>query len=190
MNFIEEFFVQDLNLCTELIKFFSKQKSKATPGVWFSENYKQNINPDVKDSLDLTIKGSLAQEPCIKKYLGELTAIAQQYIEKYPSCNYYQKWGIKEPFNIQFYQPGGGFKVFHTERGSCQTPQCHRHLVFMTYLNTVTDGGETEFLNQQIKVKPVKGKTLIWPADWTHTHRGIPSFTQKKYIVTGWFSFI
>jgi hypothetical protein len=60
----------------------------------------------------------------------------------------------------------------------------------MTYLNTVTDGGETEFFWQKIKVKPEKGLTLIWPSDFTHTHRGIPSPSQKKYIVTGWFNIL
>jgi hypothetical protein len=59
----------------------------------------------------------------------------------------------------------------------------------MTYLNDLTDGGETEFHYQQVKVKPEKGLTLIWPADWTHTHRGIPSETQEKYIVTGWLNY-
>ena len=49
------------------------------------------------------------------------------------------------------------------------------------------DQGETEFKYQKIKYKPVKGKSLIWPTDFTHTHRGIPSPTQEKWIATGWF---
>jgi hypothetical protein len=60
----------------------------------------------------------------------------------------------------------------------------------MTYLNDVNDDGETEFYYQNLKIKPQKGKTVIWPADWTHTHRGITSPTQEKYIITGWFNFI
>ena len=58
----------------------------------------------------------------------------------------------------------------------------------MTYLNDVPDGG-TEFLYQNIKTKAQKGLTLIWPAHFTHTHRGIVSKTQPKYIITGWWSF-
>ena len=65
----------------------------------------------------------------------------------------------------------------------------NRHLVFMTYLNTVKSGGETEFYHQKVKVKPKKGKTLIWPSEWTHIHRGRTSFKEDKYIITGWFSF-
>ena len=59
----------------------------------------------------------------------------------------------------------------------------------MTYLNDVSDGGETAFLYQNVKVKPEKGLTLIWPAEWTHTHKGMVSMTQTKYIITGWYSF-
>jgi hypothetical protein len=60
----------------------------------------------------------------------------------------------------------------------------------MTYLNDITDEGETEFFHQQIKIQPRKGLTLIWPADWTYTHRGITSPTQDKYIITGWFNYV
>ena len=59
----------------------------------------------------------------------------------------------------------------------------------MTYLNDVTDGGETEFLHQKFKIKPEKGLSIIWPADWTFTHKGVVSPTQTKYIATGWYEY-
>ena len=59
----------------------------------------------------------------------------------------------------------------------------------MIYLNDVTDGGHTEFLNQKKKYQPRTGDVLIWPAYFTHTHRGITSKSQTKYIATGWFNF-
>ena len=49
--------------------------------------------------------------------------------------------------------------------------------------------GGTEFCHQNLIVQPKKGLTLIWPADWTFTHRGVPSPTQEKIITTGWFNF-
>ena len=57
----------------------------------------------------------------------------------------------------------------------------------MTYLNNVPDGG-TEFLYQKITTPAKKGLTLIWPSDWTHTHRGQISNEHEKYIATGWYS--
>jgi len=92
-----------------------------------------------------------------------------------------------EPFfNIQRYLPEEGFKTYHCERAVLKSTP--RVLVWMVYLNTVTHKGETEFLYQHHFESPEQGKLVIWPADWTYTHRGIPSPTQTKYILTGWFS--
>ena len=56
----------------------------------------------------------------------------------------------------------------------------------MIYLNDVTEGGYTEFPSQNKLFQPRTGDILIWPAFWTHPHRGITSKTQTKYIITGW----
>ena len=59
----------------------------------------------------------------------------------------------------------------------------------MTYLNTVKNAG-TEFKYQKLKTKAVKGKTVIWPASWTHTHRGSDNDKKEKIIIAGWFNFV
>jgi hypothetical protein len=64
-----------------------------------------------------------------------------------------------------------------------------RLLVFILYLNTIEEGGETEFLYQKKRIQPVEGRLLIWPAGFTHTHRGNPPLKDNKYIVTGWLEF-
>ena len=45
----------------------------------------------------------------------------------------------------------------------------------MTYLNDVADedGGSTVFTHYGLEVQPQKGHTLIWPAEWTHAHKGV-----------------
>ena len=65
----------------------------------------------------------------------------------------------------------------------------HRVLAWITYLNDVEKDGETEFLYYNTKIKPEKGKTVIWPSEWTHAHRGIPANNCLKYVITGWFHF-
>ena len=93
-------------------------------------------------------------------------------------------------FNIQRYLPGDHFSKIHTERASTSTS--HRVFAWMTYLNAVNeqDGGCPNFSTFNLKIKPKKGLSLIWPTDFTHTHRGIPSPTEEKMIVTGGFDFI
>ena len=60
----------------------------------------------------------------------------------------------------------------------------------MVYLNTVNDKGGTEFKYLKHTENAEQGKLVIWPADWTGTHRGIVSPTEIKYIMTGWYSLI
>ena len=59
-------------------------------------------------------------------------------------------------------------------------------LVGMVYLNTVQKGGETEFFHQEIKLKPVKGTLVIFPAGITHIHKGNAPVSGRKYIINKW----
>lgn len=83
--------------------------------------------------------------------------------------------------------PGGGYHVWHGEQGP--GTQANRVVVYMLYLNTIEEeGAETEFLYQKLRVKPEENLMLLWPASYTHAHRGNPVLgTQSKYVVTGWF---
>ena len=84
--------------------------------------------------------------------------------------------------------PGQGYHKWHCENAG-DNFSLKRHLTFMTYLNDVTDSGETAWKFQNEKVKPEKGLTVIWPTAWMFTHRGVSSQTQTKYIATGWYNF-
>ena len=57
----------------------------------------------------------------------------------------------------------------------------------MTYLNDIKTGGGTFWHYQNLTTKPKKGLTVIWPAIWTHTHKGLPAPKELKYICTGWY---
>ena len=58
------------------------------------------------------------------------------------------------------------------------------------YLSDVEEGGELEFLYQNKRVKPKKGDFVVWPAYFTHMHRGNPPISDEKYIVTGWYQYV
>jgi hypothetical protein len=87
-------------------------------------------------------------------------------------------------FKIQKTEIGGGYHIWHCENGA--RAQLTRVGVWMLYLNDVEEGGETEFLYQHKRFKPKTGTLVIWPAGYTHTHRGNPPLSNTKYIVTGW----
>lgn len=89
---------------------------------------------------------------------------------------------------MQRTSPGGGYHVWHGEQGN--GAHADRVLVYMLYLNALgeQEGGETEFLYQRLRLQPEENTMVIWPATFTHAHRGNTVLGQKaKYIVTGWF---
>jgi hypothetical protein len=88
---------------------------------------------------------------------------------------------------IQKTVPGGGYHIWHAE--DTARHMVNRILVFTLYLNDVEDGGETEFLYLSKRVQPKTGRMIIWPAGFTHTHRGNPPLKGDKYIITGWVEF-
>lgn len=94
--------------------------------------------------------------------------------------------------NLQKYvKASGGYHHWHSEiypqNASCET--LHRVLLFQYYLNDVTEGGETEFLYQERKVEARKGRLIIAPAGFTHTHKGHVAKSGDKYIATSWILF-
>ena len=178
--------LSDLSICDKLIEKHKLSKNKYE-GLIGGTGGTNIVNKNIKDSTDIHLD---YKDPLALEYVKLLQEINLKYIEKFQFCNNYSAWAITEQINVQFYKPGGGFKEWHTERTSRDGEAAFRHLVFMTYLNDVDDEGETEFFHQNLKIKPKKGLTVIWPSDWTYTHRGIPSMTQEKYIITGWFNFV
>jgi hypothetical protein len=86
---------------------------------------------------------------------------------------------------VQKTPTGGGYHVWHDENGNQSVSD--RVAVWMIYLNDDYEGGETEFLYYKKRIKPERGKLLIWPAGYTHTHRGGMVLSGNKYVVTGWF---
>lgn len=58
-----------------------------------------------------------------------------------------------------------------------------RFLVFFFYLNTVTEGGETEFPRLGYAVRPKRGRCLVFPPLWMFPHCGRIPVSHSKYIV-------
>jgi hypothetical protein len=150
--------------------------------------------PEVKSSSDITFNPTYLYNPIWGDLLKSLVSIIEEEINEYTlkfSEGLYNISELKlDPlFNIQRYYPGEGYHKFHCERGA-NTKNLKKVLVWMVYLNDVTEGGQTEFYYQNHKEAAEQGKIVIWPSDWTHIHRGITSPTQTKYILTGWFSHI
>ena len=92
-----------------------------------------------------------------------------------------------EDIRIKRYRVGGEEK-FEPHFDSMDD-KANRFLVFLWYLNDVTEGGETEFLNLGIKVAPRTGRLLMFPPYWMFQHAGLPPLSNDKYIVSTYLLF-
>jgi|TARA_R100001463_G_scaffold15275_1_gene39881 hypothetical protein len=114
-----------------------------------------------------------------------LTRALEEYTNDYPILKEHYLYSIR--IKCQKTPIGGGFHAWHSDNLPSYT---RRILVWMIYLNDVEEGGETEFLYQPKRIKAEKGKIVIFPADFMHTHRGNPPISNEKYVLTGWFNII
>lgn len=85
---------------------------------------------------------------------------------------------------IQKTLPGQGYHIWHFESDAPE--RADRICSWGFYLNTVEQGGETEFLYQSMRIPAVQGTLVLWPATYTHVHRGNPPLEGEKYLLTGW----
>jgi len=201
MNFI--YAKSDLlskSTCNELIDLFECQKENHIDG-YIVSNGVSTVDWLKKKSTDICIDDSYFTNSNWAFSLNKFYKLLSDQIKEYKDTfSEYQegipilglecldKWSIDIPFNFQKYNPNDGYFSWHCEVAGIKTS--HRILAWMIYLNDVFEGGGTEFKFQDYKSPAEQGKLLIWPAYWTHIHRGIPSKTEVKYILTGWVSFI
>ena len=186
-SFIHGCYIPD-HICDDLIKYFDEHPDRHQSGESYGTGkIKTKIIVDdvVKKSTDIRFFGD-TDGIILSEYMMYLNMCISEYEYKYHQASHMASYGITEVTNLQKYEPGEGYKAWHCERsGISQQTRC---LAFMTYLNDVPEGG-TEFMYQKITSPAKKGLTMIWPSDWTHTHRGQISQTHKKYILTGWLNY-
>ena len=166
----------------------------------------QGLNKNIKDTEDLIIpnipeKSGLDKWNKIHKFLEkELAKNIKEYVkmldnnvnmnhEKENTTLLYNTFNsdklTNENFMIQRYTKQKGRYIYHNDFLSNWEQKKYRVVTFLWYLNTVEEGGETEFWGTH-KIKPEAGKLLLFPASWTFPHRGKMPISSDKYIITGW----
>lgn len=173
--------------CNQVIDFFERARAAGFGGTRAEvERIPKHIKDDATIGLPY-INIDLQFNQTSGLLDGFLTPFMQQFYNRYVAdfsiLENNQKQSVYA-IRIQKTNPGGGYHIWHSDNHGRQ--YCTRLTVFSLYLNTVEEGGETEFLYQGIRIKPEQGTLIIWPSGFTHTHRGNPPLSGTKYIVTGW----
>ena len=184
-TFIGAYDIENNKLCEDLIIFFENNKELQKHG-----RVAGGVDTKIKKTTDITIYPYQLKDEkfsIFNEYFNLLKQCYEIYKETYPFLKTFANQMTVGSFNLQKYNAGDHFARLHSERTSLDN--IHRLFAWMTYLNDVEDGGTTNFNYFDIKIKPKIGKTLIWPAEWTHAHTGDLLKEGKKYIITGWIQF-
>ena len=186
-NFIGAWMLEPLSICDELITHFETNQGKQKTG-----RAGGRMNLEAKNSIDITISPkelNIACNAVFKAYFESLFDCYEDYVTQWPFLKVFREELHIGRFNLQRYQIGQHFQKVHTERSSLRN--LDRLFAWMTYLNDVdsNDGGATVFTHYGLAIQPKKGLTLIWPAEWTHAHKGSVLRKNSKYIITGWMHF-
>lgn len=168
-------------LCRQIIQRFEAAADEQYQGL-----IGQTLNKDqsIKRSTDLVLSGKPHWKDMDQNLFRSLGLAMREFRERYP----YFKGPFKDMgYAVQRTNPGE-FYHWHIDGGSHDFSQ--RQLVAIWYLNDVPGpGGTTEFLFQDVKIKPEIGKLVLFPPFWTHEHRGAMLEQGVKYIATTWVCF-
>jgi|TARA_B100001245_G_C22890623_1_gene428897 hypothetical protein len=182
--------------CENLIKWFEQNNREGRGGVKKTLSRQQaerDMSKTRKDSelywlgLDSTLVGY--EHPMLKEFDSIVWKSYAKFEEVYGTgLNSIGAHKLSTSIKIQRYAPTQGYHVWHPDV-TCNN-NSGRILVCLLYLNTIKEGGETEFLYQKMRVPAVQGTLVLFPTAWTHLHRGNPPFSGNKYIINTWLQFI
>jgi hypothetical protein len=171
-------------------KIWTRQDAEGVPATqkeddayYLGGTEREYLPIEEKDKLMLNSDMSLLREfttinwSCYKKYS-----------EKYGILGDISRHQISSVVKIQKTEPSQGYHIWHCD--SSDVMSSRKIMVVILYLNTVEEGGETEFLYQSKRIPPIQGTLALFPATWTHTHRGNPPLKGNKYILTTWLELV
>jgi len=169
------------SFCDEVIRRFEAQPEYHRAGVIGQTGLH---NDGIKKTTDVVASDKPDWKDIDEMFFRCMAAALREFREAFP----YFKGSFKDlGYQVQRYREGEYYH-WHIDGGSHQFSE--RQLVALWYLNDVPGpGGETEFLYQGIKVKPEKGKLVLFPPFWTHEHRAVRLERGVKYIATTWVVF-
>ncbi len=163
-------------LCDQLIQLFEARTD-------LQERNGQGIRAGLEDSAWTELDLARCADAALGKFLAQqVRAMSQRYSAEnnftlpLSPAQKFDRWIIKR------YRPGGSerFQPHYDALG----PVCNRYLVLLWYLNTVQDGGATEFVDLDISITARRGRLLMFPPYWMFQHAGRPPLSGDKYILS------
>jgi len=168
------------SFCAEVINRFEASPQQQHKGVIGQTGAEHG---GIKQTMDLVVSDKDDWKDVDEMFYRCTAAAITEFRETFE----YFKGPFKDMgYQVQRYREGDYYH-WHIDGGSHQFAQ--RQLVLLWYLNAVEEGGETDFLYQNLQVTPEVGKLVLFPPFWTHEHRAREVKKGVKYIATTWVVF-
>lgn len=184
--------------CKTLIDIFERfdAEGKTAQGMFGQDS---TYDAQVKDSMDLGIFYARQGMPPVKHAEGRMILqlvhdiwdCTLDYFHRVDHMMNQSPWvtaarTLCYPSNFiikRYTPPHQGFHAWHADNSPANLD---RILVVLLYLNDVEDGGETMFYHQDVSCAPRAGRLIVFPAGFTHVHKGNSPRSNTKYIMNGW----
>ena len=169
-------------VCKEIILRFKRDDRKRA-GITTSGE----VIPEMKKSIDLNISVLEEWKDIDQILFKTLTNEVEKYmdtVEKVIDLPGTRLWSanIKDDgYNVKEYKTGDYYN-WHVDAFTLGDGWS-RAIACIWYLDTVEEGGETEF-NFGHKITPSPGKLVLFPSTWTYPHRGLSPIKGEKHIIT------
>jgi len=138
------------------------------------------------DGEDIKYYSFLELDPNKFKYDYKINYLLDEYVKQYPEAGKTASIWTMTTMRFKHFKPGESFYTWHSENNMTYP---HRVLAMQIYLSNHNCG--TEFSNYNKTIKSDIGKVVLFPAYFTHTHRGqICPENKDRYIITGYVNFI
>ena len=179
--------VLDKKTCRELIKLIRSEKYQIVDQT--TNDYYLNKNIRVGSEMLLThsdhnrLKSTLLDSTfnVINLYRAQMKG-SIEYIE-----NNFKSYKF-ENYRVRKYEKGKGFFDNHSD--VIDYKSASRLFVILFYLNTVKEGGETEFTSLDLGIKPKEGSCAIFPPTFLFPHRANIPISNSKYTAQTYLHYL
>jgi Rps23 Pro-64 3,4-dihydroxylase Tpa1-like proline 4-hydroxylase len=131
--------------------------------------------------MDITYLSDITNNPTIQNvnnlFYTALLATSNSYVRKFTvNEDLYH-----ENYQLLKYRGGEEYKA-HYDGGT----NMGRSISALCYLNSDYEGGEIEFVNFGVKIKPEPGMMILFPSNYAYTHIAHPVISGTKYALVTW----
>lgn len=138
-------------------------------------------NQRTNSNLPLTHLAQITSNPILQNIHNQFNMLLLAATSNYAKRYEIQEGLWHEPYGVLKYNGGEEYKA-HYDSGS----DMGRCISAVVYLNDDYTGGEIEFPNFNVKIKPQAGMLILFPSTFPYTHIAHPIINGTKYAIVTW----